>query len=72
MSKFGPVPFEALLLIYGFAVAGGCIRVYAMNRKEALISKKAKQRIFLVLLTLFVLLAVINVIANYRRGLPQF
>jgi hypothetical protein len=67
-----PVPFEALLLIYGFAVGAGCLRVYAMNRKEPPFSRKAKLQIVSVLLGLFLLLAALNAVANSRSGLPQF
>jgi hypothetical protein len=72
MSKFHPIPFEVLLLVCGFAVLVGCLRWYGTTRHQTPLSRRAKRLTFGVVLTLFLLLATLNAIQNYRLGLPQF
>jgi len=72
MSKFLPMPFEMLLLIFGFALLIGWGRWHGMTRNQSPLSKKAKWVTSVGLLTVFALLAALNAIQNHRIGTPQF
>jgi hypothetical protein len=72
MSKLRPMPFEVLLLIFGFAVLVGCLRWYGDTRRQPPLSRRAKWLTFGVVLTLFLFLVALNAVANYRFGFPQF